>query len=259
MPATAQRFVLVRGLAREAGHWHELDQRLLEHFAEAAIERHDLPGNGARWRERSPLDIAAMAADLRARVWASDRRPPVLIAISLGAMVCLEWLRRWPADPLVALVAINTSAGKLCTPWERLRLGAWLSTARTLVERDPVNRELGILDLTTSEHRQDRAIAQRHAGFHRERPIRRINVIRQMIAAAGFRVERAPSGTPVLLLSSACDRMVDPRCSVKLAKLLNARLEVHPSAGHDLSLDDPSWCVERTRVWLAEQSFVTHT
>jgi pimeloyl-ACP methyl ester carboxylesterase len=78
-----------------------------------------------------------------------------------------------------------------------------------------------------------------------------------MIAAAGFRVDRCSSSTPVLLLTSARDRMVDPQCSVKLARLLGARLEVHPRAGHDLSLDDPRWCVEQTRAWLAEQSFVT--
>ncbi|HVI02055.1 MAG TPA: alpha/beta fold hydrolase [Enhygromyxa sp.] len=257
MPAFVQRFVLIRGLAREAGHWHELDRLLLEQFGEATIERVDLPGNGARWRERSPLDIATMAADLRARVWASDRRPPVLIAISLGAMVCLEWLRRWPADPIVGLVAINTSAGKLSAPWERLRVPAWISTARSLLERDPVARELGILELTTSGHRGDRALAERHAAFHRERPIRRTNVVRQMIAAAGFRVDRRSSGAPVLLLNSAGDRMVDPRCSVKLARLLGAPLEVHPTAGHDLSLDDPRWCVERLHAWLSVRSYVT--
>lgn len=253
------RFVLIRGLAREAGHWHALDRTLLERFGDAAIERVDLPGNGARWRERSPLDIATMAADLRARVWAADRRAPVLIAISLGAMVCLEWLRRWPADPIVGLVAINTSAGGLSAPWERLRPAAWVHTASSLLERDPVARELSILALTSREHRDDRALAERHAGLHRERPIRRANAVRQMIAAARFRVGERPSIAPVLLLNSAGDRMVDPRCSAKLARTLEASLEVHPTAGHDLSLDDPQWCVERMHAWLSAGSFVTHS
>src|SRR5690606_19447754 len=136
------RFVLIRGLAREAGHWHEFDVELRERFADAVVERHDLPGNGARFREPSPLAISAMAADLRARVQAADRRAPVLIAISLGAMVCLEWLRSWPEDPIVGLVAINTSIGGICRPWERMRVPAMLHTLRALAERDPVAREL---------------------------------------------------------------------------------------------------------------------
>jgi pimeloyl-ACP methyl ester carboxylesterase len=236
MSATVHRFVLIRGLAREAGHWHEFDRGLTEHFADAVIERHDLPGNGARWRDASPLDVGAMAAELRASVWAEHRSPTVLVAISLGAMVCLEWLRRWPADPLVGLVAINTSVGGLCWPWERMRVPASLYTLRTLLERDPVACELAVLDLTTSEHRRDRALAEQHAAIHRERPIRRSNVLRQMIATASFRVDRFTPAIPVLLLNSARDRMVDPRCSQKLAH----------------TLDDPRWCWpvnHRYRVW----------
>src|SRR5690606_9087836 len=99
-----------------AGHWHDFDRRLRERFADATVERHDLPGNGARWREPSPLAVATMAADLRARVQAADRRAPVLIAVSLGAMVCLEWLRRHREDPIDGLVAINTSVGGICKP-----------------------------------------------------------------------------------------------------------------------------------------------
>ncbi|HLT34653.1 MAG TPA: alpha/beta hydrolase [Enhygromyxa sp.] len=244
------RFVLIRGLAREAGHWHEFDVELRERFADAVVERHDLPGNGARFREPSPLAISAMAADLRARVQAADRRAPVLIAISLGAMVCLEWLRSWPEDPIVGLVAINTSIGGICRPWERMRVPAMLHTLRALAERDPVARELAILALTTSAHRDDRRLAERHAAIHRERPIRRLNVVRQMLAAAGFRADHRLPGAPVLLLESARDRLVDPCCSQALARALAARTELHPSAGHDLTLDDPSWCARRILAWL---------
>ncbi len=250
------RFVLIRGLAREAGHWHEFDRGLLEQFPGAVVERHDLPGNGARWREPSPLDTGAMAADLRAQIHAADPRPPVLVAISLGAMVCIDWLRRWPADPLAGVVAINTSVGGLCRPWERLQPRALAHTLRTLAVRDPVARELAILELTTSEHRDNLELAERHAALHRARPIRRINVVRQMIAAASLRIDsggRVATRVPVLVLESARDRMVDPRCSERLARALRATLAVHPSAGHDLTLDDPRWCAAQTRAWFDGQ------
>ena len=245
------RFVLVRGLAREAGHWYGFVDALARRFPDAAIVGEDLLGNGARWRASSPIDTAAMAADLRARVWAAGDAPPVIVAISLGAMVGLDWLRRWPGDPLAGFVAINTSAGGLCRPWERMRIPALVHTLRSLAEDDPVARELAILDLTTSEHRDDRALAERAAGLHRAQPIQRRNVARQLIAAARFRVDRLPTSVPALVLASTRDRMVDPRCSARIAQQLGAAHALHPSAGHDLSLDDPGWCADQIARWWA--------
>lgn len=246
---TPPRFVLVRGLAREAGHWQQFDRGLLEQFPDAVVERHDLPGNGSRWRERSPLDTASMAADLREQVWSRGRQGVVLVAISLGAMVCFDWRQRWPADPLLGLVAINTSIGGLCRPWQRLRAPALLSTLATLARSDAVARERAILELTTSEHREDLELAHRYAALYDARPIARANVLRQMIAAARFRATKAPSQVPVLLLSSAADRMVDPACSRQIAAAFAAQIAVHPSAGHDLTLDDPRWCSEQIAAW----------
>lgn len=190
-----------------------------------------------------------MAAQLRASVWAAGERPPILIAISLGAMVCLEWRQRWPSDRIAGLVAINTSTGGLCQPWQRMRPPAMLATLRTLGLRDAVARELAILALTTATHGRDRTLAERHAALHAARPIARHNVVRQMIAAARFRAHAAPSPIPLLLLSSAGDRMVDPACSRILATALTGEIAVHPSAGHDLPLDDPRWCIERVAAW----------
>jgi pimeloyl-ACP methyl ester carboxylesterase len=246
------RFVLVRGLAREAGHWQQFDRQLSERLPDAVIERHDLPGNGAHWRERSPLDTASMAASLRERVWSRGREPVVLVAISLGAMVGFDWRQRWPADPLRALVAINTSMGGLCRPWQRLQIPALISTLASMALRDPVARERMILELTSSAHRHDLELAHRHAALHDAHPIARANALRQMLAAARFSQSgRVSSRVPVLMLSSACDRMVDPICSRRIAAAYGAELAVHPSAGHDLPLDDPRWCAEQITTWLA--------
>lgn len=251
---TGPRFVLIRGLAREAGHWHDFDQALAQRFSGAQIEREDLPGNGVRWRETSPLDTKTMAAQLRARIWASSAEPPILIAISLGAMVSLDWLRRWPSDPLAGLVTLNTSVGGLCRPWERMRIPALVRTLAALAQTDPFARELAILALTTSEHRDDRALAHAHVALHAARPIRRSNVVRQLLAAASLRVDSLTSPIPVLVLSGAGDRMVDPSCSARIAAALGAAQALHPSAGHDLSLDDPEWCAAQISSWWREQA-----
>lgn len=251
-----ERFVLVRGLARAAGHWHDFDLGLRERFPNATIERHDLAGNGDQWRRSSSVRTADLADDLRIRVFDADPRPPVLIAISLGAMVGLTWLTRWPGE-LRGLVTINTSAGALSPAHRRLLPGGLVQTLRAMVERDGVARELRILGLTTRKFGQDLELARRNAELHEHQPIARINALRQMIAAARFRLEGpmipAPH-SPILMLVSKGDRMVDPGCTAALAAVLGAPKVVHEDAGHDLTLDDPRWCTERIFEWLIDAS-----
>ncbi|MFV8750216.1 alpha/beta fold hydrolase [Nannocystaceae bacterium ST9] len=254
--ALSERFVLVRGLARAAGHWHDFDTGLRERFVNATIERHDLAGNGDQCRRASPIRIAELAEDLRERVLARDPRPPVVIAISLGAMVGLTWLSRRPSE-LRGLVTINTSAGKLSSPLRRMQPHAIGHTLRAMVERDAVAREERILALTTRRFGRDVELARRQAAMLREQPIARINVLRQIVAAAGFRVD--PSAVPrehapILMLASRGDRMVDPACTVALARAFGATRIEHPDAGHDLTLDDPRWIVERVFEWMSARA-----
>jgi hypothetical protein len=56
----------------------------------------------------------------------------------------------------------------------------------------------------------------------------------------------------VLVLCSAADTLVDPDCSRRIAAALGASLAVHPSAGHDLPLDDGAWMAEQVALWQRE-------
>jgi predicted alpha/beta hydrolase family esterase len=55
------------------------------------------------------------------------------------------------------------------------------------------------------------------------------------------------------VLASRDDKMVSPKCSEDIARYYNANLIEHPSAGHDLTLDDPSWVTEQ--ILLSAASF----
>jgi pimeloyl-ACP methyl ester carboxylesterase len=80
--------------------------------------------------------------------------------------------------------------------------------------------------------------------------VSRVNVIRQLAAAARY---QAPAGAPlmpVLLLAGAGDRLVSPRCSEALARQWSAPLAVHPTAGHDLPLDDGAWVAGQVKGWI---------
>jgi len=78
------------------------------------------------------------------------------------------------------------------------------------------------------------------------------NAMRQLLAAARFRAPEVAPPAPLLVLCSRGDRLVDPQCSIRLAAAWNARLAVHPTAGHDLPLDDGPWVAARVREWTAD-------
>ncbi len=163
-------------------------------------------------------------------------------------MLATDWVHRFPSD-FSRVVIINSSAGDLSPVHHRLRLGNLPRLLRSVTSRDPVERELGILALTTATHGEDRALACEWAGYLADaRPRRRVTVA-QLLAAVRF---RAPPVLPVpaLILGSEGDRFTDPSCSRRLAERFAAELRVHPSAGHDLPTDDPSWVASQIAEWL---------
>ena len=63
--------------------------------------------------------VLAQLSDLVAEITLVHRRPPVLLAISFGAGLALEWLRRQPREPALAglvLVSPVTGVGDLLDP-----------------------------------------------------------------------------------------------------------------------------------------------
>jgi pimeloyl-ACP methyl ester carboxylesterase len=69
----------------------------------------DLPGNGVLCRRCSPLRIGDMVEHFRAGMRANGFMPTYhLLALSLGAMVAVEWARRYP-DELRACALMNAS------------------------------------------------------------------------------------------------------------------------------------------------------
>ena len=84
-----------------------------------------------------------------------------------------------------------------------------------------------------------------------QRPVRPLNALRQLLAAARYRAPAQAPDVPMLLLASTNDRLVDSRCSQALARAWHCPLAMHPDAGHDLPLDDADWVASQIRHWLA--------
>ena len=54
---------------------------------------------------------------------------------------------------------------------------------------------------------------------------------------------------PSLFVVGTTDRLVDASCSRALARRYLAPLIEHPSAGHDLSTDEPQWLAGEIARW----------
>jgi len=244
------RWILLRGLTRDRHHWGEFPATLAAATGVPAIPL-DLPGNGVHWRSRSPISVRAMAEHGMLECARLGVLPPYrLLAISLGGMVALEWIRARPAE-IESAVLINTSARPFARQAERLRPAAWPDLLRMLLPgRNVLRLEQAVLDLTSNLPAERRpSLLDDWVAWRAAHPATRLNALRQLLAAARYRAPRQAPAVPLLLLASDGDRLVDPACSQRMARAWGADFDRHPNAGHDLPLDDPAWVVERIRRW----------
>ena len=244
-------WLLLRGLTRERAHWGAFLDTLQQAMPQARVVALDLPGNGELHAMRSPTDIAAMVAWCRAELARRGVQGPVhLLAMSLGAMVATEWACRAPQE-LAACVLVNTSFGGLSPFHRRLRprnyarlLGLVLSGA------GPAAWERAILELTSNRAAELQGVLPAWTAVRLQRPVSAANAMRQLLAAARYRVRLRAPAVPLLLLASEQDRLVDVSCSRAVAQRWAVPIRLHPRAGHDLPLDDPAWVLAQVQAWL---------
>ncbi len=183
--------------------------------------------------------------------------PMEVESAALGAMVAIEWAARRTADLAVA-VLVNTSVRPWCRFHQRLRARNYPRMVRLLLGRPPARTiEGAILELTSGRvwtpAARD-ALIDAWCLNREDSPVSTANALRQLIAAARYRAPPQPPPIPMLLLASAGDGLVDSKCSRRLAHAWRVPLALHPSAGHDLPLDDPSWVIDQVIAWSSAPS-----
>ncbi|MBV8030579.1 MAG: alpha/beta hydrolase [Betaproteobacteria bacterium] len=238
-------WLLLRGWSREARHWGDFPAALKTAFPGSSIRTPDLPGAGERYRQRSPVRVSAMVDVVRSAERIEGKIH--LFGLSLGGMACIDWSTRFPSE-VASCVLVNTSVRPFSALHERLRLSSVPRIARVGLAGAGMTREAGILALTS--RRGSAALAEQWASYAAEKPVSTANAARQLLAAARFRAPLEAPPVPVLVLASARDELVDPRCSEVLARRWGAKIAWHPDAGHDLPLDDPQWVVAEVKRWL---------
>ncbi|WP_114969591.1 alpha/beta fold hydrolase [Rhodoferax ferrireducens] len=253
---TSFTWIFLRGLTRESRHWGDFVGQFQQALPDSRVVTLDLPGNGQLNQQRSPLRVQDMVAHCRAQLAARQIAPPYhVLAMSLGAMVAAAWAQAYPQE-LAANVLINTSMRPFNPIWQRLRPSNYGVLAKlVLLGGTPEVWERSILRITSNHAIDD--VLPRWLALRRDRPVSRGNALRQLVAAAGFRASGVKPLVPTLLLASAQDHLVSVECSKTLARHWQCDLRLHPSAGHDLPLDDGPWVAAQVRVWLFDSAAYT--
>lgn len=243
-------WVLLRGLTREARHWGALPEQLAALPGTGQVVTLDLPGNGVFHRQASPASVRGIMEFARRQLQAQGVAPPwKLLAMSLGGMVATDWAQQHPQE-VSRLVLINTSMRPFSTAGERLRPGNWLALALLAARwhnADPTERTIHRLTCNNTSSREADIAAWVH--IRQTAPVSPGNAWRQLLAAARFSSGPQAPACPTLVLSSGADRLVNPRCSYRLAEAWQAVHRSHPWAGHDLPHDDAGWVCQRIGHW----------
>lgn len=207
-----------------------------------------------------------------------------LVALSLGGMIALDWSQRFPQE-VSTLILLNSSAANL-TPWYQRLNSKTLATLlvrvvlksmlpRTNQGYQPIEYviEHQVLRATSNQYNNEHsdqqnklqsrqqskqpskqqekhALVEQWVRFRQVRCTRSVNLCRQLIAASRFQALKLNTLAP-LILTSKQDRLVSAVASEQLHHFLGGTLLVHPSAGHDLTLDDASWVIAQIHNHLA--------
>jgi len=248
-------WVLLRGLVREQRHWGNFPDVLQTYFPDDKIILFDFPGNGKRNKEKSATTITGMTNEVRAYVSnRSTGQPVYIIALSMGAMVAVEWMNQHPEE-CAGAVLISTSLRGLNPFYQRLLPSNYPTILKSLILPEDIhlkeNRILHLVSNIIASDSSKKELTVNHwIDYAKQYPVSAINGLRQLIAAMRFHVPAQQPDVPILVLRSLADHMVSPECSATLARHWHLPIETHATAGHDIPLDDAEWVCGKIIQWL---------
>jgi len=243
-------WLLVRGLCRQQLHWEDFPIKLAQQL-NSQVLCCDIPGTGTEWQRLTPASIMDITLQLREqfRQQNPDVSYPIrLLGISMGAMICTEWAKHFPNE-IEHMVFINTSFKKFSPIYQRLKFNK-LPTLIRILRSPALQQEQQILNMTSHTQHNNQVLSQRWSEYAEQQPVRPKNALRQLYAASRFSPPLHAPIDNILLLASQHDQLVDVRCSSTIAAQWHCPIYYHPTAGHDLPLDDSKWVCDKILRWI---------
>ncbi|MCP4911649.1 MAG: alpha/beta hydrolase [Oligoflexia bacterium] len=247
MPGTNKyNILLLRGLGRTSAHWLDFPEHLKNNLSMVnEVKCIDLPGFGHESDEASPLTIKGITDFVFSKFELLPTSPNwITISVSLGGMVNMHWLSDTERSAHIkGSIIINSSSSDIAHPFERASIKSLSKIIKAGISRDNYVKEKHIASFVNHQCPSEETL-KRLAKVNDQFPIKIPSFIKQLLAASHF---KSPQYLyrPTLFVRSKNDVMVNPVCSERLASKYNCQLETHPSAGHDLPIEDPAWLVEK--------------
>ena len=257
--------LLIRGLGRESDHWQPFLSQLAKTLAEHKelkgihVKCLDLPGCGQHFKQTAFNTIKQNTDFLRKQHLPAqhpDEPQRILIGLSMGGMVALDWSQRYPNE-IAGLIMINSSSAHQPF-WRRFSIKYYAHILVTMFS--PMRqREKRILQLVTNVRPLPKSVIQHWVNIQNARPINRHTFLNMLRAAAGYTPKTFASPKPfgALIITSEQDRLVSHECSKDLARRSRWPIKVNTSAGHDIPLDAPQWLVEQILSFLSSSKTST--
>jgi len=235
--------ILIRGLFRGQYHWGHFAKLLNKKLADRQIIAVDIPGTGKLSSQKSPISIAEMVENIRSQL-PTDKQYDI-IAISMGGMIALEWVKMYPVQ-LGKVVCINTSSKTFSPFYHRMIPANYLKILIALISS--ANSRESIIYSMISNKPVNQDVINEWVELGRQYPTTALNFWRQLLAAMCFRAQRPKN--EVLFISSLSDRLVSYKATHALAKAWQMPLIYNREDGHDIPLDNPEWLCEKVVSYL---------
>jgi pimeloyl-ACP methyl ester carboxylesterase len=243
-------WIFLRGLTRSSFHWLGFEKKFKEHFRLEQVLTPDLAGNGVLYEEISNTNIDLAVEQIRSTIPENilSTKKVGVFAISMGAMVGTRWAEMYPNE-ISHLILVNSSFSSLSPFYKRLQAKNYPRLIRNFIWATPEKIERFIMTTTSNFEEKWKPYFSEIVEFHKKHPVTLANFIRQLKMAGKANFFQKPRAQ-VLILASKNDRLVHYSCSQDIAKCWQAvKIEIHPTAGHDLPLDAPEWILEQTSDW----------
>ena len=235
-----KRVIGLRGLARGRGHWGSFPKDLSATDASIELDLLDIPGNGTRCSEKLPLQAEKAVEMIRAQSrWVQNQETFSILGISFGGMLALKWAEMYPKEVSKVFI-VNSSLAQYSPFFKRLQVNQLLSIVKAMGEIDFVAREKTILSITSNQIKNREEHLALMAAFSKKYQVSPSSFFRQLLLATTVRISNLKK-PELMVIGSHKDRLVDVSCSLKIAEGFGVTPIIHPTAGHDIPLDDPLW------------------
>jgi pimeloyl-ACP methyl ester carboxylesterase len=252
-----KNILLIRGLSREKAHWDNFPEFITESIG-LNVYCIDLPGMGEFNYLSSPINLHENTLFLRKR-WLELKEKNsgewIILGISLGGMVCLDWACNFNDDAKRFFV-LNSSVKGISSLFERMSPFGLFKMSLALTSNGP-SQERHIFELTSVKESKSKIgvdTIDSWVNIRNKRPITKLNFFRQLISAMKYRAMKKKI-TNLTFLAGKQDRLCSYNSSIKLGKFFDSPVYLcEENAGHDFALDRPDFIIEQIRAEL-EKSF----